>query len=508
MSEKKFSITLSDFFFEIPPELIAKHPLKKRDECRLLVLRRKSGEEPSRPFDYAQGKRGLKIAHRLFSDILKYLQPGDVLVLNDARVNKSRFFATRPSGGKVEILLCRPLPLSPGEGTSPLQKNISLGSVGANGRSPSPLHSMERGQRGEAVFVGAGSPVRASVRTDKPAQGGGERAGLLGLRPAEPAPTENANVWEAILSHSARVKEGEFLALIPPTNGNVGAIHELPLQKDSISPPRVGEGSGERSGFRILSKQNNRALIHVESQTDIFEKYGTVPIPPYLERPAEKEDEEDYQTVFARTPGASAAPTAGLHFTPELLEKIKSKGVEIVYLSLLVGPGTFEPIRTDDISQHKMHKEYFEIGDETCAKINAAKRAGKRIWAVGTTVVKALETAARNSSPSVSLHQMERDEKIVGAGLRACPGGGGQPRGVAPTDTVLKPFSGDSDLFIHPPFDFQIVDGLITNFHWPRSTLILLVAAFAGAEQIMPAYREAIAQRYRFFSYGDAMLIC
>ncbi len=263
-------------------------------------------------------------------------------------------------------------------------------------------------------------------------------------------------------------------------------------------------------GFRILSKQNNRAIVQIESDSDIFEKYGTIPIPPYLERPAEKEDEEDYQTVFAKTPGATAAPTAGLHFTLELLEKIKSKGVEIAYITLLVGPGTFEPIRGpgrtrgstragDDISQHIMHKEHFEIGEETCAKINAAKKAGKKIWAVGTTVVKALETASRgliNQTPT------------VGAGPRACPGVEGQPQGVAPTVTTqLRPFSGDSDLFIHPPFDFQITDGLITNFHWPRSTLILLVAAFAGAEQIMPAYREAIAQRYRFFSYGDAMLI-
>ncbi|MGE5692527.1 MAG: tRNA preQ1(34) S-adenosylmethionine ribosyltransferase-isomerase QueA [Candidatus Zixiibacteriota bacterium] len=347
-------MNLSDFDFSVPAELIAKHPLKNRDGCRLLALEKKTGQ----------------MAHRQFSDVLEYPQPGDVLVLNDAKVNKSRFFATRPTGGKVEVLL--------------------------------------HGKR-------------------------------------------NGSTWEAIISHSARVKAGEFLAL---------------------------NGKGE--GFKILNKGEGKAEVQIVAETDIFEKYGAIPIPPYLERPAEKEDEEDYQTVFAKTPGASAAPTAGLHFTPELLDKIKSKGVEIAYLSLLVGPGTFEPIRTEDITQHKMHKEYFEIGEETCAKINAAKLSGKKIWAVGTTVVKALETAAR----------------FVGTGPRACPGVEG-----------LQPFSGDSNLFIHPPFDFKVVDGLITNFHWPRSTLILLVAAFAGKDPILSAYNEAIARHYRFFSYGDAMLI-
>ncbi|MGH8003627.1 MAG: S-adenosylmethionine:tRNA ribosyltransferase-isomerase, partial [Limisphaerales bacterium] len=302
-------------------------------------------------------------------------------------------------------------------------------------------------------------------------------------RPLSEIRKHKETVWEAIISHSARVKAGEFLTL---------------------------NGKGE--GFKILKKGEGKAIVEVESEGDVFEKYGTVPIPPYLERPAEKEDEVDYQTVFARTPGASAAPTAGLHFTPELLDKIKSKGVEIAYLSLLVGPGTFEPIRTEGITQHKMHKEYFEIGEETCAKINAAKKSGKKIWAVGTTVVKALETAARMTSPlrlrsrqaSVPLHIMERDEKNAGATGRS-------PSPLHPVERgprgEVSPFRGDSDLFIHPPFDFKIVDGLITNFHWPRSTLILLVAAFAGKDQILFAYREAIARRYRFFSYGDAMLI-
>ncbi|HXF47832.1 MAG TPA: tRNA preQ1(34) S-adenosylmethionine ribosyltransferase-isomerase QueA [Verrucomicrobiae bacterium] len=371
-------VHLSDFDFSVPAELIAKHPLKNRDGCRLLALEKKTGQ----------------VAHRQFSDLLEYLQPGDILVLNDAKVNKSRFFATRPTGGKVEVLLTRPA----------------------------------------QEIVGAG--LRACP--------GGEG------QPQRVAPTNTQNVWEAIISHSARIKEGEFLTL---------------------------NGKGE--GFKILNKGEGKAEVQIVSETDIFEKYGTVPIPPYLERPAEKEDDEDYQTVFAKTPGASAAPTAGLHFTPELLDKIKSKGVEIVYLSLLVGPGTFEPIRGDDITQHKMHAEYFEIGEETSSKINAAKKIGRKIWAVGTTVVKALETAARFSPPRVG----------EGSGER------------------LHPFSGDSDLFIHPPFDFQVVDGLITNFHWPRSTLILLVAAFVGKDQILSAYNEAIARRYRFFSYGDAMLI-
>ncbi len=395
-------MNLSDFDFSVPAELIAKHPLKKRDGCRLLVLEKKAGQ----------------MRHRRFSDLLEYLQPGDVLVLNDAKVNKSRFFATRPTGGKAEVLLTRPI-----------QKPIGP-DARASAFFLSPLPRGTRPEAGGGDFVGTG--LRACP--------GGEG------QPQRVAPTKRESegvVWEAIISHSARVKEGEFLTL----NGKGG------------------------EGFKILSKGEGKAEVQIVAETDIFEKYGTFPIPPYLERPAEKEDEEDYQTVFARTPGASAAPTAGLHFTPELLDKIISNGVEVVYLSLLVGPGTFEPIRGEDISQHKMRAEYFEIGEDTCSKINAAKKSGNKVWAVGTTVVKALETTAR----------------VAGA--------------------ELKPFRGDSDLFIHPSFDFQIVDRLITNFHWPRSTLILLVAAFAGKNQILSAYNEAIAQRYRFFSYGDAMLI-
>jgi len=493
------SINLSDFDFSVPAELIAKYPLKNRDGCRLLVVRRTTEATCGEPFDFAQGKlrratdgHGEPVfEHRQFLDILEYLQPGDVLVLNDAKVNKSRFFATRSNGGKVEVLLTRSI-------NDTVGANLQV-RPGESKDSPLPKNDLSW----------EGQPQ--------------------GVAPTKRKQGDGGQVLEAILSHSARIKEGEFLTLISPLNGNVGArralpsgaVLEPPLQQNgdgfsslflrrrgtegevSFPPPRVGEGlpepssvlgqgSGERSGFRILSKQNNRACVQIESETDIFEKYGTIPIPPYLERPAEKEDDEDYQTVFAKTPGATAAPTAGLHFTPELLDRIKSKGVEIGYLSLMVGPGTFEPIRTDDITRHKMQKEYFEIGEETCAKINTAKRAGKKIWAVGTTVVKALETAAR----------------VVGAGPRACPGVEGRPRGVAPTNTnELQPLSGDSDLFIHPPFDFKIVDGLITNFHWPRSTLILLVAAFAGKDQILSAYHQAIAQRYRFFSYGDAMLI-
>ncbi|HLG93817.1 MAG TPA: S-adenosylmethionine:tRNA ribosyltransferase-isomerase, partial [candidate division Zixibacteria bacterium] len=168
--------------------------------------------------------------------------------------------------------------------------------------------------------------------------------------------------------------------------------------------------------------------------------------------------------------------------------------VEIAYLSLLVGPGTFEPIRTDDFTQHKMHKEYFEISEETCAKINTAKKTGKKIWAVGTTVVKALETAARSNNDETNFPAR------VGKGLP-------EPSSVLGQGLKERSFSGDSDLFIYPLFEFKIVDGLITNYHWPRSSLILLVAAFAGKDQVLPAYKEAIANRYRFFSYGDAMLI-
>ena len=200
-----------------------------------------------------------------------------------------------------------------------------------------------------------------------------------------------------------------------------------------------------------------------------MEKHGHMPLPPYLERADEPLDRERYQTVYARVPGSVAAPTAGLHFTSELLGKIAQKGVERVEVTLDVGVGTFRPMEVDDPAEHQMHSERYFVSARAAAAVNAARAEGRRIWAVGTTVVRTLESAARNG--------------------------------------VVREGSGVTGLFVRPPHRFQVVDGLITNFHLPRSTLLMLVAAFAGYERTMAAYEEAIEKGYRFYSYGDAMVL-
>ena len=210
-----------------------------------------------------------------------------------------------------------------------------------------------------------------------------------------------------------------------------------------------------------------------------MERHGHMPLPPYLERDDGPLDRERYQTVYARVPGAVAAPTAGLHFTPELLDKIDEKGVERVAVTLDVGMGTFRPVEADDPAEHDMHTERYFVSADAAGAINAALSEGRRIWAVGTTVVRTLESAARGSEARESAVR----EGVVGEG------------------------GGVTDLFVRPPFRFQVVDGLITNFHLPRSTLLMLVAAFAGYERTMEAYSAAIGEEYRFYSYGDAMVV-
>ena len=199
-------------------------------------------------------------------------------------------------------------------------------------------------------------------------------------------------------------------------------------------------------------------------------KYGAVPLPPYIQRPPRPEDRERYQTVYAEHDGSVAAPTAGLHFTPALLERIKQRGTALATLDLHIGPGTFKPVAVDDLANHPMHTEAYRVSDETADLINERRRAGGRVWAVGTTVVRTLET-------------------------------------VAAPDGTIRPGAGDTNLFIYSPYTFRAVDRLLTNFHLPRSTLLMLVCAFGGYERVMRAYGEAIEQQYRFYSYGDAMAI-
>ncbi|GLT15454.1 tRNA preQ1(34) S-adenosylmethionine ribosyltransferase-isomerase QueA [Vibrio algivorus] len=236
---------------------------------------------------------------------------------------------------------------------------------------------------------------------------------------------------------------------------------------------------GENDEYQATMVARHEALfeIHFEHEKGVFDilnEIGHMPLPPYIDRPDEDTDKERYQTVYNQKPGAVAAPTAGLHFDNELLDEIKAKGVEFAYVTLHVGAGTFQPVRVDDINDHHMHSEYVEVPQEVVDAIADTKARGGRVVAVGTTSVRSLESAAQ-------------DAKQKG--------------------TELAPFFGDTEIFIYPGYEYQLVDVLITNFHLPESTLIMLVSAFAGYEHVMNAYQHAVQQQYRFFSYGDAMFV-
>lgn len=336
---------LREFDFALPQELIAQEPVFPRDACRLMVLHRKTET----------------IEHRIFRDLLHYLEPGDVLVFNDTKVLPARLFARKETGGRVEIL-------------------------------------------------------------------------LLG---------EQEGTWECLLS-SSRLRPSQVLF----------------LEED---PSFRFEVCGRKGDSWVL-----RPLFPREKTEEVLSRFGHTPTPPYVKR--KDIPLEAYQTVYARVPGSVAAPTAGLHFTEELLARLGEKGVGKVMLTLHVGPGTFRPVKTERVEDHKMHEEWFSLSPESAAEIRRAKELGKRVIAVGTTTVRALETVALRCG-------------------------------------TIEAFEGTTDLFIYPGFAFRVVDGLITNFHLPRSTLFLLVCAFGGTAFVKRAYEEAIAQRYRFYSFGDAMLI-
>jgi len=271
-------------------------------------------------------------------------------------------------------------------------------------------------------------------------------------------------LWEALLRPAARVKPGINLIfdkgvsalLLDYVRPGVGRLKFEPR------PPLIGRETGSEKG-RGEAKAERDFL-------KILERIGKVPLPPYIKRQPRGLDKKRYQTVYARIPGAIAAPTAGLHFTLPLLEKLKGKGVKIARITLHVGYGTFKPVREEDISKHKMEEECYSISDDDARVINQAKQAGKKVFAVGTTTSRALESAAGK-------------------------------------DGMLTSKSDWTDLFIYPPYKFKVIEGLLTNFHLPRTTLLMLVSAFGGKDLILSAYREAIAKKYRFYSYGDAMLI-
>lgn len=333
----------SDFHYDLPDELIARHPAPRRSDSRLLHLDGRSGA----------------IRDRVFTDLPSLLRPGDLLVFNDTRVVPARLIGRKDSGGRVELLLERVL---------------------------------------------GGGRVIAQLRSSKP-------------------PVAGAAI---------RFADGETATVV----GRQGDFWELDFAGDPAA---------------------------------VFERLGEMPLPPYLHRPAEALDRERYQTVYAREPGAVAAPTAGLHFDLGLLDACRAAGVASARVTLHVGAGTFQPVRVDDLSEHHMHAERVDVPVETCAAVEDCHARGGRVVAVGTTSVRALESAAA-------------------AGR-------------------IAPLSADTRLFITPGHRFRVVDALLTNFHLPESTLLMLVCAFAGRDLVLAAYRHAVAARYRFFSYGDAMFV-
>jgi len=342
----------SDFDYHLPPEFIAQTPMEPRDHSRLMVLRRGNGS----------------IEHRHFFEIVDFLQPGDVLVLNDSRVIPARLMGRREGGGKVEILLLRRL--TPG-------------------------------------------------------------------------------LWEALVRPARRVRVGEKVKVI-------GSEQESLESSTSVEVLEGGE-----QGLRIIRF----------AEEALLEKLGQTPLPPYIH--TSLRDPERYQTVYAKVRGSIAAPTAGLHFTSQLLDKFAAKGIELAFITLHVGLDSFRPIRVEDPRQHPMHKEYGELTDEVATKLASAKAKGGRIICVGTTTVRLLEQAALAAGEA----------------------------------EILKPFKGWTSLLILPGHQFRLVDSLITNFHLPRSTLLMLVCAFAGKVLTDHAYQEAIRLGYRFYSFGDAMLV-
>ena len=336
----------SDFYYELPPELIAQTPLERRDASRLMVLDRESGE----------------VSHRHFYDLPELLCPGDCLVLNDSRVLPARLFGTRESGGFVEVLLLREL----GEGK-----------------------------------------------------------------------------WECLTRPGKKTRPGV----------------------------RLNFGDGALTGLVMDTAEDGKRIVQFEDEgifLEVLERLGRVPLPPYIK--AELEDKERYQTVYARESGSAAAPTAGLHFTDALLEKIRARGVQVCFVTLHVGLGTFRPVQTEEITDHTMHEEFCIIPEETARIVSETKRCGGRVVCVGTTSCRTLESFADD-------------------------------------DGTVKAGSGWTNIFIYPGYRFKCMDALVTNFHLPESTLIMLVSAFAGREHILAAYETAVEQRYRLFSFGDVMFI-
>jgi S-adenosylmethionine:tRNA-ribosyltransferase-isomerase (queuine synthetase) len=440
---------ISDFDYYLPQELIAQTPIEPRDASRLLVLNR-----ASRTFE-----------HRHFRDIGAYLRPGDLLIANQSRVMTARLPGRRvETGGAVEVLLlAERLDLGPDYWETLVRPGRRLregarivfgdeATVDENGAKSKAKLLAEILQRTEA----GGRIARFSVenRPGSPMERGRDKSGPYAtslLSPGRPQGSPSPNPATPALTKTQSDKS------------NVGMVRARgaddvgrgPLRSPS-SPKVSGEVGREELGLNV-------------SVRELIEQVGRMPLPPYIHEPLR--DPERYQTVYARITGSAAAPTAGLHFTPQLLERLRQQGVRIGFVTLHVGLDTFRPIECEDIREHKMHSEEIDVDAPTAELINETRRAGGRVVAVGTTAVRVLESVA-------SFY-----------------------------DGRIEPYHGATRLFITPGYRFQVVDALITNFHLPRSTLLLLVSAFAGKTLIEEAYQEAMRERYRFYSFGDAMLI-
>lgn len=342
-------MNLHDFYYELPQELIAQDPLSDRSSSRLMVLDKETGE----------------IEHKIFKDIIGYLNPGDCLVINDTKVIPARLVGEK---------------------------------------------------------VGTGAAIEVLLLTRK---------------------QDLKDTWEVLVKPGKKAKVGT----------------------------KISFGGGKLIGEIVaIVEEGNRVIKFTYDGIfeEILDELGQMPLPPYITH--KLEDKNRYQTVYAKHEGSAAAPTAGLHFTEELLQRIEAKGVDIARVTLHVGLGTFRPVKTENIQEHHMHSEFYMVSEEAAEKVNRAKKNGKRIISVGTTSTRTLES-------------------------------------VAEADGTLKKCSGWTQIFIYPGYQFKVIDGLITNFHLPESTLVMLVSAFAGREHVLAAYKKAVEEKYRFFSFGDAMLI-
>lgn len=337
----------SDFYYDLPHELIAQTPLKERQKSRMMVLNKETGN----------------IKHEQFENFIQYLEKGDTIVLNDTKVLPARLYGHREGKEEaIEVLLLK---------------------------------------------------------------------------------QTSGDIWQVLVKPGKKLKVGTKIifdeALLSAT---VLAILE--------------------DGQRVIE------LTYQGILNEILEKLGTMPLPPYITQ--KLEDQGRYQTVYSKHLGSAAAPTAGLHFTQEILQKLAQKGVHIVYVTLHVGLGTFRPVKVEDIERHEMHSEYFVIDQEACQMINETKKAGKKVYAIGTTSCRVLESATDEAG-------------------------------------IIHPMAKETNIFIYPGYHFKMIDGLLTNFHLPESTLVMLVSALAGKEHVLNAYQEAVKKQYRFFSFGDCMLI-